>query len=702
MIDTIYNNRYRLDAIIGEGGMAVVYRGYDLLLRRQVAIKVLRSQYASDESFVQRFYEEARAAAKLSHPNIVNTYDVGEVNGSHYIVEEFVPGETLAALVARENCLPEAVAVRYARQICFALAASHRADLLHRDIKPSNVLITPDDVVRVTDFGIARAMQASASPSGAEAIMGSVPYCSPEQLSGERMSAASDLYSLGVVLFEMVTGKRPYTAETALGVAMAHVSADVPNPSAQGVAVSPDLRDIIQKLLQKAPADRYQSAGEALSALRRCCKHVEEEADEGAAGGDTPTAVWRRRALKTAAGDLPPAAAPAPVWQMGRAVGMAAAVLVAIVAFALVFAAQKAVSRGLTLPDLTGKSQVEAIAALHSVGIDSVSLKQRTDAAVSAGLVDGSSPAPNAKVRPGDAVVLYLSAGPERVRVPDVVGKDVRSATAMLSAVGFLVRVSAPVHSATVKQGMVAQVNPPGNATLEKGSVIALSASLGPLTVHVPNVVSMTDADARSALSRLGLRMIANVMPSVDIPPHTVVDQDPAGGSTVDPGATVTVDISGGPNAVAVPDVVGMSLDDARSSLEQAGLVVGRVAHAVVTDTSAGTIVSQTPSAASQAPQGSAVDVVLAVAPAAASPQTETSPGAAGTATAGPALPPVPNVIGMSVEEARASLEKAGYHVDHVTLLSGGPAGAKVVNTEPEPGATTPPGTTAVNLIAGH
>lgn len=697
MIDSILNNRYRLDAIVGEGGMAVVYRGYDLLLRRQVAVKVLRTQFASDESFVQRFYEEARAAANLSHPNIVNTYDVGQVDGSHYIVEEYVAGETLAALISRMGTLPESVAVRYARQIALALGAAHRADLLHRDIKPSNVLITPDDVVRVTDFGIARAANA-ATLSGVEAIMGSIPYCSPEQLSGESLSAGSDLYSLGVVLYEMVTGRRPYTADTAMGVAMAHVNAPVPDPIAQGADISPQLSAIIVKLLQKSPLDRYQSAGETLAALRRGMRHSDDFGEEPPAG-DTETAVLRRRALR-ANGDLTIAEKPEPeaLWSMRRILALAAVALVFIVVFAMIVASREASSQGLTLPDLTGKSQVDAIAALHGIGVDNVTFKQHTDANVPAGLVDGSEPTAKAPIKPGDPVVLYLSTGAERARIPNVVGKDVKTATNMLQAAGFSVRIGTPVHSNAVRQGLVAQVNPGPDSQAERGSLVAVRTSLGPQTVHVPNIISLSENDARSALQKLGLKFAPNTISSVDIPAHTVIDQEPAGGSNVQPGTTINADVSGGPNAISVPNVVGTSVADARAALEQAGLTLGRVAQASVSDTSPGTVVSQNPAAGSQAPQGSAIDIVVATAPVLPQPQASTSAAPLPSANA---LAPVPNVLGMSVEDARAALAKAGYHVDRITVLPGSQPNAKVSNTEPEPGATTPPGSTTVNLIVG-
>ena len=547
MIDTILNNRYRLDDVIGQGGMAVVYRGYDLLLRRQVAVKVLRPQHAADQTFVQRFYEEARAAAKLSHPNIVNTYDVGEVDGSHYIVEEFIAGETLATLIAREGKLPEAVAVRYARQICLALGAAHRADLLHRDIKPSNVLITPDDSVRVTDFGIARAANA-ATLSGVEAIMGSIPYCSPEQLSGTALAPSADLYSLGVVLFEMVTGRPPYLAETALGVAMAHVNSPIPDPVEHGAAISAQLSDTIKKLLSKSAADRYQSAGETLAALRACGRQGGGELDE-APGDDSSTSLVRRRALR----DAPESpehevVEPAPVWSAQRALLTTAAIAAIIVVGAILIAARQGASRGIRIPDLSGKSQVEAVTSLHDMGIDSVSFAKHEDATVPAGLVDGSSPAPDTAVRPGDLVTLYLSSGPKLIAIPDLSGKDPKTALAALTALGFSAKMGPVVH-AQVKSGLVAHTNPATGSPTSRGSTVIVYTSSGPALVTVPNVVAEAAPAAQAQLAKLGLHLSINIVPSVDIPAQTIIDQDPPGGSSTQPGSTVTADVSTGPNA---------------------------------------------------------------------------------------------------------------------------------------------------------
>lgn len=681
MIDTILNNRYRLDAVIGQGGMAVVYRGYDLLLRRQVAVKVLRPQHAADQTFVQRFYEEARAAAKLSHPNIVNTYDVGEVDGSHYIVEEFVAGETLAALIARKGKLPEAAAVRYARQICLALGAAHRADLLHRDIKPSNVLITPEDTVRVTDFGIARAANA-ATLSGVEAIMGSIPYCSPEQLSGSALAPSADLYSLGVVLFEMVTGTPPYAAETALGVAMAHVNSPIPDPIERGAEIGAPLDDAIKKLLSKKPEDRYQSAGETLAALRSCGRSDAGELDE-APGDDASTSLVRRRAL------IPSAETPehevverAPVWNVRRAMLVTTAAVVVVVLGALLIAAREGASRGVHLPDLSGKSQVEAVSALHDMGIDQINFAQHEDAVVPAGLVDGSSPAPDQPVRPSDIVTLFLSAGPKLLAIPDLSGKDPQAAMAQLTALGFDAKLGPAVH-ANVKAGLVAHTNPATGSPTEHGAVVMVDTSSGPALVLVPNLVAQSAPAAQAQLAKLGLKLSINIVPSVDIPAQTIIDQDPPGGSQTQPGSTISADVSAGPNAVTVPSVVGTSLDDAKTALGQAGLAVGSIAYAQVTDTSPGTIIGQHPDAGSQAPQGTTVDLVLAQAPASPTPQGSASPAASASPQA---AVPVPDVIGMSVADAQAAIGRAGLVVGRIDIAPGSPPNARVVRTDPAAG----------------
>jgi eukaryotic-like serine/threonine-protein kinase len=699
MTDIIYNNRYRLDAKIGEGGMAVVYRGYDLLLRRQVAIKVLRPRFAKDSEFVARFVFEAQAAAKLSHPNIVNTYDVGHVDGGHYIVEEYVAGETLAALIARQGALPESTVVHYARQICAALAAAHRQELLHQDIKPSNILITREDVVRITDFGVAHVRgpeDLARSNSGrdpgvrAETVLGSVAYCSPEQLTGEGLSEASDLYSVGIVLYEMLAGHRPFGGPTSEAIATAHLSDPVPDLLSAGAEVSAPMQAIIHKLLRKLPGDRYQSAGEVLAALRKCARG---EMDPAAVDGpDTATAVLRRRSregepAKQQRVKLPERPAS---WRIERAMLWAGGIVAAMVVIALIVA-QQAASRSLRMPDLTGKSVAEAVAALRSIGVNAVSVRQRDDDTVQGGLVDGSDPAVNVRLSPSQPVTLIVSNGPTLVDVPNVVGQDPKVAAEFLTAQGFGVIVGNPIDSTAVKKGLVAATNPASNAPLEKGGHVVLLVSKGPPIVAVPNVVSLSLDDARKLLAAARLKIQINQTVDVpNIPANTVLSQDPAERSNASPGSTVLVDISGsGPATLDVPSVVGLSLDDARRALSQAGLTAGIITQAAVPNQAPGTVVSQIPGAYAKAPSGGAVDLIVVAG---------VTPAPQGTAGLGS----VPDTTGMTVDEAKAVLERAGYHLGRVTVLPGAAPDAKVVGSDPAPGAVPPTGSNVVNLVVGN
>ena len=694
MPETIYNNRYRLDAKVGEGGMAVVYRGYDLLLRRQVAVKVLRPQFAADDDFVQRFYQEAQAAAKLSHPNIVNTYDVGEVGDSHYIVQEFVGGETLANLIAREKRLPESAAIRYAMQICAALSAAHRGELLHRDIKPSNILITSEDTVRVADFGIARAANAQ-TITNKDNVFASVPYGAPEHLTGQALSEASDLYSVGVVLFEMVTGKRPYDAETAMGVAMAHVNAPIPDPSEMGVTVSPQLRDVIMRLLRKSPKERYQTAGEALVALRNCLSPGSSGDDRMSRDGDADTALIRRRNVAAEArrrwfsslDDASPS-----IWNSRRAIAIASGIVVLILIAVVVYSMRQNIALGPRVPDLTGKSTADAVAALHALGVDDVQIKPREDATVAAGLIAATDPASGAPAHAGTKVTLFVSSGPHTEGLASVIGRDPKSATQFLTQKGFVVRMGVPVHSSSVLKGLIAKMNPAPGAKVPQHSVVVLFPSGGPYAVSVPNVVNMSDADARKALKNAGLTLrVSQIVPNVNIPPQTVMDQEPNGGAQAPPGSAVVVEESGGPNAITVPNVVGGTLEDARNALAQAGLTVGAVAQAADPSTTPGTVVSQNPQPGAQMGAGSSVDLYIAVAPA----------GATATPATAVPLPPIPNVAGMSVDDAKAALAKAGYAVGKVMVLPNSPPDAKVVGTAPAAGATTAPGSATIDLVVG-
>jgi serine/threonine-protein kinase len=308
--------------------------------------------------------------------------------------------------------------------------------------------------------------------------------------------------------------------------------------------------------------------------------------------------------------------------------------------------------------------------------------------------VAATDPAKGTPVRPGTAVTLFVSLGPPTQGLPSVVGRDAKSAAQFLTQKGFTVRVGTPVHSPNVPKGLIAKTNPGPGSKVAPHSMVVLFPSGGPFSVTVPNVVNMSDADARKQLAKVGLALrVSQTIPNVNIPPQTIMDQEPNGGAQAPPGTAVVVEESGGPNALTVPNVVGGTIDDARSKLAQAGLSIGTVAQIADASTTPGTVVSQNPQAGSQTGAGASVDLYVAVAPAGAT-------GAPAPGSAAP-VPQIPNVIGMSVDDAKAALAKAGYTVDHVTVLPNSPPDAKVVNTEPEVGATAPPGVTKVNLIVG-
>ncbi|HEV3157167.1 MAG TPA: protein kinase, partial [Candidatus Baltobacteraceae bacterium] len=280
MTERILNERYRLDGPIGEGGTAIVYCGTDTLLRRRVAVKVLRSSFSADADFVERFYHEAQHAAKLSHPNIVSVYDVGHQDEAYFIVMELVEGATLDAVIRSKGRFPEGVAIDIATQICNGLSYAHRQGVLHRDIKAANVLMTNDDIAKISDFGIARAVaEQTVELTEAGTVVGSVSYISPEQAQGRELTPASDLYSLGIVLYQMLCGELPFTGPSAVSIALKHVSEPAPRIEALNPSISPVLASVVHRLLEKDPKARFSSAGELAAALREARERVTTVSD---------------------------------------------------------------------------------------------------------------------------------------------------------------------------------------------------------------------------------------------------------------------------------------------------------------------------------------------------------------------------------------------------------------------------------------
>ncbi|MBV9277993.1 MAG: Stk1 family PASTA domain-containing Ser/Thr kinase, partial [Candidatus Eremiobacteraeota bacterium] len=604
MIEQMFNNRYRLDAKLGEGGMATVYCGTDTLLRRRVAIKVLRAQYAGDHEFVRRFYQEAESAARLQHPNIVNTYDVGREGDTYYIVMELVDGPSLADLIASDGKIPEPVAIDYATQVCNGLAYAHRQGLLHRDIKPANILITQDDVVKISDFGIARAVsQQTMAMTRPGMVMGSVYYLSPEQAQGHELHETSDLYSLGIVLYQMLTGKLPYSGESPVTVALKHIGDPVPTIDTDKLGVSPALAAIVNKLLQKRPEHRFTSASEVATALR--------EARERPTFApypvldDAPTITYGRE-LPHRPSRLPDR--PLPYTSLGDAearsdrsraagiIGLAAALAVAIV-IGYFFVGRGGIAKIIAPPvrvgNYVGLSDAQAQQRIVNAGL-SAHITLQPSETVAPSRVMSQRPSPGSSVAKDATIELLVSSGLPTVGLRDVRGLTAADATRILEQDKFRA-VERLVFDSAPKDSVISQDPTPGTKTRE-GTLVTLTVSQGPPSVAMPNLVLQDVATATKLLDRLKLKLkIMERLPSDTIAAGKITQQDITPQTRVDPGTVVNVAVSLGAATANVPSVSTLSLKDAMSNLQVAGFKPV-VQYSVGFDASVnGTVIQQSP-----------------------------------------------------------------------------------------------------------
>ncbi len=692
MTERTLSDRYRLENRIGSGGMATVYAGIDTVLRRRIAVKVLRPQFAADQDFVRRFYFEAQHAAKLSHPNVVNIYDVGHEGETYFIVMELVDGTTLAEMIEHDGRLPEPVAIDFATQICAGLAYAHRQGILHRDIKPANILVTKDDVVKLSDFGIARAVTTqTVTITQPGMVMGSVYYLSPEQAQGHELAETSDLYSLGVVLYQILSGTLPYTGESPVTVALKHVSSPIPSLAAIEPEISPALAAIVQKLLQKDPAARFGSATEVAKALREARENplVTVPIDVAAPGavaappllppkprpsrfpdrrngkGVTPHRVDAHEPYRATRSGMRP---PVYVW-------IALLVLAALAGYFLF-------SRGtlfgpptpVALVNVSGRTVADAEKALDAVGLDYTVLPVPSET-IPKDRVVRQDPAPPRKLPPRSVVRLYVSTGLPSVGLIDLRHYSRDDAERYLHD-AKLVPVVALRYDAAVPKGVVMTQNPLPNTQVPIRSKVALVVSEGPKPVAVPDLVTRLLNDATAELANRGLRLeIADRVPSDDIAADTVTSQNPPPGSQVDPGSIVTVVVSAGAQLFAIPDVRGRNVTDASGALQAAGLAP-RYAYVVDGSVPIGTVLEEDPAPGTRVKKGTTVALGVGV------------PGS------------VPDVGGMTLDAARAILQSAGYSIGGVLYDGGGDAG-KVVRTDPPANAQLRPGATVIVHLAG-
>jgi beta-lactam-binding protein with PASTA domain/predicted Ser/Thr protein kinase len=622
--DTLIDSRYKVLTRIGSGGMADVFCAHDEQLGRKVALKLLHARFAQDEEFVERFRREASAAAGLQHPNVVGVYDRGEWDGTYYIAMEYLPGRSLKEVIQQEAPLDPIRAIDLTVQILKAARFAHRRGIVHRDLKPHNVLVDDEDRVKVTDFGIARAGASDMTETGS--IMGTAQYLSPEQAQGHAVGETSDLYAVGVILFELLTGHVPFDAESAVTVALKHVSEPPPPPSAFDPAVPPELETIVLWALDKDPAQRPQDADAFIAALEEArdlvlARDAPGQQTTGFAAAPVPFPVGpgvTGAQPATTLDALPPAPVPFP-----GATGNGGdpnrhrrrtpwwAWLLAALALALVAGGIYLLTRTdeVTVPAVVGQSVQQASARLQDAG-----LRARVVRATSAKPVDqviAEDPAGGAHAAKGSTVALTVSRGPGDVTVPAVDGLDQQHATAALAKAGLVVERTTKQSDAAVPAGEAIRTSPAAGASVAKGSGVTLVLSSGPQQVTVPDVVGLSQADAGTALKDQGLQVATTQKPSAGAQPGDVLSQSPAAGAKVDPGATVTLVIAQAPPQVAVPDLTGKTAAQAIDELSKQGFQPRESTRPVTDSSQDNRVLSQSPAPGAKLAKGAPVRIFV-------------------------------------------------------------------------------------------
>jgi beta-lactam-binding protein with PASTA domain/predicted Ser/Thr protein kinase len=643
---TVIDGRYEVLSRIGTGGMGDVYLARDQLLGRQVAVKLLHHRFAEDQEFVERFRREASSAASLSHPNVVAIFDRGEWDGTYYIAMEYLPGRSLKAVVREGGPLDPAAAIDIVIQILHAARFAHRRGVIHRDLKPHNVILDEEGRAKVTDFGIARAGASDMTLTGS--IMGTAQYLSPEQAQGQAVSAASDIYAVGIVLYELLTGVVPFDGETAVTIALKQVSATPPPPSALvgAEAIPAELDAVVLRALAKDPAERFADAEEFIAAL----EHVRLVLSGGggrvppvSVAGNGPVAPTSAAAalLLPLAEDRPPggsvedAAARRRWWWIGGAALLA--LVAAGVALALLLPAAK---HRVTVPDVIRRTEALAIEALRAQGLTPAPTPAAsTDVGV--GLVISQGPAAGTEVQRGARVNLVVSSGPGTAGVPEVKGLTSAQAERKLTQAGF--KPTAQNRSSTsVPAGTVIDTEPSQGVAVVAGSPVTVFVSTGPPQVDVPEVTGQSEAEARATLRAAGLH--AGSVTKREEPgqtPGTVLSQSPAEGVPVHSGEAVNLVVAKAPQEVTVPRVVGKKKERAEGELIGAGFAAKSVVHAVSSEAEVGLVLQQSPAGGTKAKSGATVTITVGVLGQQTTPSTTTTtPPAPGTATTPPSAAP--------------------------------------------------------------
>jgi serine/threonine-protein kinase len=613
---TIFADRYEIVSEIAHGGMADVYLARDSKLDRPVALKVLSPELSRDPAFVERFRREAQSAAGLNHPNIVGIFDWGQEHGTSFIVMEYIDGQTLRDMIRREGTIAPGQIADIGADIAAALSFAHANGVVHRDVKPGNVLITTAGQVKVTDFGIARAGGENDGLTRTGAVMGTATYFSPEQAQGIGVDGRSDVYSLGVVLYEMATGEAPFIGDSPVSVAYKHVREPVIPPSQKVASIPLELERVIMTCLAKDPHDRYASADDVRADLMRFRRG---QAVVGtaitAAVVSIPDATSTMMAPPVAPIPLPTPTVP-PKKKKGPIIAVIVLLLALIGGVGYLLITQlgdDGTSGSISVPSVVGQTVAQAKLHLAAQNLTNVTVVRRANDEFASGLVVRQDPSAGTKVGKDENVLLTVSDGAGNVHVPDVVGQTFEDAANALQAQG-LTAVRDDQASDTAPLGQVISTDPPADATVKRNSNVKVSVSAGPAPVNVPNVAGKDQVEAAQILTDAGLKFQKTNMASSTVPAGSVISTSPAAGTQAPRGSTVNMNVSTGPEQVSVPNVVGKSQADATSILTAAAFDV-RVVQVPSSASNMGKVIAQAPLAGTNVNKGTQVAITVGTGP---------------------------------------------------------------------------------------
>ncbi len=632
LIGQLLDGRYRIERRIARGGMATVYTALDVRLDRTVAIKLMHPALADDQDFVGRFHREAKAAARLSHPNVVAVFDQGEDAGRVFLVMEYVEGGTLRDLLRERGRLGAALALSVLEPVLAALDAAHRSGLVHRDVKPENVLLADDGRVKVADFGLARAVVPSTLTATTGVLIGTVAYLAPEQVSGGPADTRSDVYAAGILLVEMLTGSPPYAGDSPLSVAYRHVHEDVPAPSAAVAGIAPGIDALALRATRRAPSARPADAGAFLAELRRTRRDLGlpvTELGPRTSADDHPTLITRlpvsgarsgphttapQPALPASAGAEPggpPPSGPDSRARRSRRGPVLWLVLILLALLAAVGGWWLGSGRYTSAPGVLDLDRSTASARLAKAGLTlTVAPAGPKDFSetLAPGLVLRQRPGPGGSVRRHGTVTVALSRGPERYLVPDLAGRTPDEAGQALRDLHLRRGTATEAYDDTIARGLVVRTDPAGGTSLRPDTGVNLVLSKGVQPVPVPDVTKQPVEAAKALLAKAGLT--GSVQEAFDdaVPKGAVVASNPPPGTTVDKGSAVALTVSKGPDVVAVPDVTGKSVAEATGMLQAAGLQARLV---TLLPDGPGSVLRQDPGRAKVVKRGSTVTLFV-------------------------------------------------------------------------------------------